>query len=68
MRSYPFVAIEAILPKAAGRRLDDSVDGDDDDIYGKSISANACPDSKDYRSKMELKHDHANRPLWVTPG
>ncbi|CAF1649098.1 unnamed protein product [Adineta ricciae] len=57
---------EVIVPKAASRRLDDSVDGEDDDLYRSSAVGTSNRGYKDCRAEMELKPDHENRPLWVT--
>ncbi|TNM90944.1 hypothetical protein fugu_003233 [Takifugu bimaculatus] len=43
------------VPAAAGKQVDES--GIKQDEYG----------AKDYRSQMEMKDDHASRPLWVAP-
>ncbi len=63
-----FIWIESFIPRAASRRLDDSVDGEDDDLYRPSTIGLTSQCLKDFRSEMELKPDHENRPLWVTPG
>ncbi|CAF1072125.1 unnamed protein product [Rotaria sordida] len=57
---------EAFIPKAASRRLEDSIDVEDDDLYRPS-TIGITQGLKDFRSEMELKIDHENRPLWVTP-
>ena len=58
---------ESFIPQAASRRLDDSADGEDDDLYrSTTIGANGSG-ARDFRSEMQLKLDHENRPLWVTP-
>jgi hypothetical protein len=59
---------ETFIPQAANRRLDDSVDGEDDDLYRSSAVGTATQSGRDFRSEMVLKPDHENRPLWVTPG
>lgn len=41
------------VPAAAGKQVDES--GIKQDEYG----------AKDYRSQMQMKDDHASRPLWV---
>uniref|UniRef100_H2V485 General transcription and DNA repair factor IIH helicase/translocase subunit XPB n=1 Tax=Takifugu rubripes TaxID=31033 RepID=H2V485_TAKRU len=43
------------VPAAAGKQVDES--GIKQDEYG----------AKDYRSQMQMKDDHASRPLWVAP-
>lgn len=43
------------VPAAAGKQVDES--GTKVDEYG----------AKDYRQDMQLKNDHASRPLWVAP-
>ncbi|CAF1536606.1 unnamed protein product [Rotaria magnacalcarata] len=58
---------EAFIPKAASRRLEDSVDVEDDDLYRASTTGMTNEGLKDFRTEMELKVDHENRPLWVTP-
>jgi hypothetical protein len=63
-----FCLIEALVPKAASRRLEELVDGEDDDLYRTSMTATTSDGGIDFRLKMELKPDHENRPLWVTPG
>ncbi|CAF4249367.1 unnamed protein product, partial [Rotaria sordida] len=39
----------------------------DDDLYRSSAIGITTQGLKDFRSEMELKTDHENRPLWVTP-
>jgi DNA excision repair protein ERCC-3 len=58
---------EAFIPQAASRRLDNSVDGEDDDLYRPSTIGTNTQGVRDFRAEMELKPDHENRPLWVTP-
>ncbi|CAF2952010.1 unnamed protein product [Rotaria sp. Silwood2] len=58
---------ETFIPKAASRRLEDSIDVEDDDLYRSSTIGINNQGLKDFRSEMELKNDHENRPLWVTP-
>jgi DNA excision repair protein ERCC-3 len=58
---------EAFVPQAASRRLDNSVDGEDDDLYRPSTTGTTSQGVRDFRTEMELKSDHENRPLWVTP-
>lgn len=41
------------VPAAAGKQVDESSIKQDE--YG----------AKDYRSQMQMKDDHASRPLWV---
>ncbi|XP_036338107.1 general transcription and DNA repair factor IIH helicase subunit XPB [Rhagoletis pomonella] len=45
------------VPVAASKNVESNDDGIMSDEYG----------AKDYRSQMELKIDHGNRPLWVAP-
>ena len=45
------------VPGAASKNAETNDDGILTDEYG----------AKDYRSQMELKLDHGNRPLWVAP-
>lgn len=45
------------IPGAASKNAETNDDGITTDEYG----------AKDYRSQMELKTDHHNRPLWVAP-
>ncbi len=65
---FLFILLETFIPQAASRRLDDSVDGEDDDLYRPSATGTTTDGARDFRSQMELKSDHGNRPLWVTPG
>jgi DNA excision repair protein ERCC-3 len=53
--------------KKASRQLDESMDCVDDDLYQASANGTTSEGPRDFRSKMELKTDHENRPLWVTP-
>lgn len=48
---------ESAVPAAAGKNAEKYDETVNEDEYG----------AKDYRSQMELKIDHANRPLWVAP-
>lgn len=48
---------ESAVPAAAGKNAEKFDETVNEDEYG----------AKDYRSQMELKIDHANRPLWVAP-
>lgn len=59
---------EVLVPQAASRRLEDSADGEDDDLYRSSATGANSRGYKDCRREMELKADHENRPLWVTSG
>ncbi|CAF4356527.1 unnamed protein product, partial [Rotaria sp. Silwood2] len=54
---------ETFIPKAASRRLEDSIDVEDDDLYRSSTIGINNQGLKDFRSEMELKNDHENRPL-----
>lgn len=45
------------IPGAASKNAEKNDDCIQDDEYG----------AKDYRSQMDLKIDHSNRPLWVAP-
>ncbi|XP_055378892.1 general transcription and DNA repair factor IIH helicase subunit XPB [Condylostylus longicornis] len=45
------------VPGAASKSAEKNDDGVQEDEYG----------AKDYRSQMQLKLDHFNRPLWVAP-
>lgn len=56
-----------VVPKSASRQLEHTNDGDDEDLYRPNTSSTTSYTSKDYRSEMNLKADHKNRPLWVTP-
>lgn len=58
---------EVVVPKSASRQLEHTNDGDDEDLYRPNTSSTTSYTSKDYRSEMNLKADHKNRPLWVTP-
>ncbi|CAF3554800.1 unnamed protein product [Rotaria socialis] len=58
---------EAFSPKAASRPLEDSVDVEDDDLYRASTTGLTNEGLKDFHTEMELKVEHENRPLWVTP-
>jgi len=58
---------KTLVPKAASLRLDNSADGEDDDLYRPSTSGSSGQGSRDFRAEMKLKDDHENRPLWVTP-
>ncbi len=59
---------EAFIPPAATRRIDNSMDeGEDEDLYRSSTAGTTGSDARDFRSEMQLKPDHENRPLWVTP-
>jgi len=53
--------------KKVSRRLDESMDCVDDDLYQASANKTTSEGPRDFRSEMELKTDHENRPLWVTP-
>jgi hypothetical protein len=44
---------ESLAPKSASRRIDGFEKEDDE--FG----------AKDYSKDLELKADHANRPLWI---
>lgn len=43
------------------------VDFDDDDLYRTTSTGTSVDGAKDFRTEMQLKTDHQNRPLWVTP-
>ncbi|EDW80044.1 uncharacterized protein Dwil_GK12273 [Drosophila willistoni] len=45
------------VPGAASKNAEANDDNIDTDEYG----------AKDYRSQMQLRQDHSNRPLWVAP-
>jgi DNA excision repair protein ERCC-3 len=46
-----------LAPKAASRRLDETVSTEIEDEFG----------ARDYRKEVQLKKDHSSRPLWVAP-
>ena len=64
-----------LVPRAAAQYLGVALNEDDsDEDYEnrkdlKSSNDQATDSSlKDYHLTMQLKKDHENRPLWVTPG
>lgn len=62
------IFLESFIPQATSRRLEDSVNVEDDDLYRPSATGAISHGLKDFRKEMELKIDHENRSLWVTPG
>lgn len=60
--------LDSFIPKAAGRRLEDTFDPDSEDWYGTNETVASIQSSKDCRNEVTLKPDHETRPLWVTSG
>ncbi|CAF0797270.1 unnamed protein product [Didymodactylos carnosus] len=57
-----------LVPKAASHPINNSTgDDDDDDSIKTTAGTISSKKFKDFRGEMELKDDHENRPLWVTP-
>lgn len=52
-----FCLLHCLVPKAASRKAEDNESGALEDEFG----------AKDFRSTLQLKPDHASRPLWVAP-
>ena len=49
--------VQVSVPQAANQRLDGVGDAQRTDEFG----------ARDFRKEMDLKKDHASRPLWVAP-